>query len=544
MAAMLLLASCSKDVNVKLSNDNLQFEAAGGSAEVNVESNGAWQVSDVPEWLTISPLSGEGNSSLSVSCLANTGSQARSAQIKVTTKDNVATFAVKQAFVEADFISFTPDSLNCDFQGGEFSIKVEANCDWSIATLPNWIQCEPMSGSHSANIVITIGHYILSSEGNREFNIDFVVGEQHFYLPVSQANDEEYHVVVNPNVLDFSAEGGSQTVALQSITSWTADCDVDWVSFNPASGEGDGELTVNVSSNTDFASRNARIVLTSSVGCVTNLMVRQEAFVNPHYLTVNPTSLSFPHTQSSLELAVSSDSLWYIQCNTPWLSFSSYTGIGESTTTVTAAEYTLLGNRRAEFQVISGSMRQTVFVTQESAYSELVLYFNPHHLQFDSEHETSLVSISANVNWELNICQEWLNIDIKEGSGDTQIQVEARPNPNQEPRTGFINLCYLGRPYDTLTVEQEACVYYVEADVDELQVESQGNSFTISVSANQQWTVGSDVNWMHFEPNQGIGDETVTLTVDPNNTTSPRSALIYLKGIISGVKTIQVTQSN
>ena len=544
MAAMLLLASCSKDVDVKLSNDNLQFEAAGGSAEVNVESNGAWQVSDVPEWLTISPLSGEGNSSLSVSCLANTGSQARSAQIKVTTKDNVATFAVNQAFFEGDFISLTPDSLNCDFQGGEFTIKVEANCDWSIAALPNWIQCEPMSGSHSANVTMTIHRYDVSSENNREYNVDFVSGELHCYLPVVQDNNQAYLVIPTPGALTFGSEGGTQTVALQSITAWTLECDSDWVSVAPTSGDGNGEISVTTLPNTDFSTRSARIVLTSSVGCISNIRVNQEAAINPHYLEVNPNELLFPSEESSINLAISTDSLWSVQCSASWISVSEETGTGDATITVTAQAYTLFGNRRAELDVISGSITRTIRITQESGASEPALSFTPDFLQLDSEHSSNSVSVLSNVAWNIRISEDWVSSTVMEGIGDSNIVIDVKPNYEQEPRTAMVFLYYHGVAYDTLMVEQEARVYHLETNVTELHASNQGDTFLVSVLANQSWKVTCNVGWLHFDPADGEGDGEFRVYVDVNNTAVSRMGEIRLVGGVTGVVTIFVTQSN
>lgn len=544
MAAMLLLASCSKDVDVKLSNDNLQFEAAGGSAEVNVESNGAWQVSDVPEWLTISPLSGEGNSSLSVSCLANTGSQARSAQIKVTTKDNVATFAVNQAFFEGDFISLTPDSLNCDFQGGEFSIKVEANCDWSIAPLPNWIQCEPMSGSHSANVTMTIHRYDVSSENNREYNVDFVSGELHCYLPVVQDNNQAYLVIPTPGALTFGSEGGTQTVALQSITAWTLECDADWVSVTPTSGDGNGEISVTALPNTDFSTRSARIVLTSSVGCTSNIRVNQEAAINPHYLEVNPNELLFPSEESSISLAISTDSLWRVQCSASWISVSEETGTGDATITVTAQAYTLFGNRRAELDVISGSITRTIRITQESGASEPALSFTPDFLQLDSEHSSNSVSVLSNAAWNIRISEDWVSSTVMEGIGDSNIVIDVKPNYEQEPRAAQVFLYYHGVAYDTLMVEQEARVYHLESNVTELHASNQGDTFLVSVLANQSWKVTCNVGWLHFDPADGEGDGEFRVYVDVNDTAVSRMGEIRLVGGVTGVVSIFVTQSN
>lgn len=545
MAAMLLLAvSCTKEVNVKLSDSSHEFEVGGGSFDLTVESNGAWQVGDCPSWLNITPMSGEGNATIVLTCSANTGSQERSAEIKVTTKTNEAILVVKQAFVEGNYIVFTPSTLNCDFQGGVYSISVEANCDWSIADLPSWIHCEPMSGSHSANIVMTIDRYSFSSEGNREYNVDFVADEQHFYFFVSQANDEAYHVIANPNSINFNADGGVETVTVQSIVSWTLACSADWISVTPESGDGNGEIAVTVMPNSEFISRNARIVFTSSMGSQSSVLVNQAAAVNPHYLMVNPTELLFPCEESSLNLSISTDSLWSVSCSEAWVSLSSDSGMGDATLTVTVSANTLLGNRRANLEVVSGSMAQIVTVTQANGATEPILEFNPDHFQLDCDFSLISVSISSNVAWSVRVFEEWMNPTINYGVGDSNIEFEVKKNYSPEPRVAYAYLSYQGVDYDTLVVEQEARVYYVESNVSELQASNQGDTFLVVVSANQDWSVASNSSWVNVEPNSGSGDGSFRLIVNANNTPAQRTAEVRISGSIAGLATIIVTQSN
>lgn len=542
MAALFLLVGCTKEVNVKLSESTHNFEAAGGSAEIALESDGAWQVGTCPEWITVSPSSGEGNATLTLTCEGNVTGQERSAEIMVSTKTNEAVLAVKQTFVEGDFITFTPDSLNCDFQGGEFSIKVNANCDWSIAPLPNWIQCEPMSGNQTTNVIMTIQRYSFSSEGNREFNVDFVAGEQHFYFPVKQDNDQAYHVLPTPGDLVFSSEGGTQTVALQSITAWTLECTEEWVSVTPTSGDGNGEISVTVAPNASFNPRSARVVLTSSVGCISNVRISQEASINPHFLDVNPSELVFPAEESSLELSISTDSTWRVKYSEPWISVSQENGVGNATITVTAQANNLLGNRHAEVDVISGTLQQTIPVTQASGSTQPILSFTTDHLQLDCEHSFASVSVSSNVQWTLRMSEDWILPNVMEGLGDADIQIEVKDNFEQEPRTAMLYLCYHDVVYDTLFVEQEARVYHIEANATEFNASNQGDTFVVSVSANQSWHVYSIVTWVHFEPKEGYGDGTFRIIVDPNNSVHSRTAEIRLAGDVDGLVTIFVNQ--
>ena len=59
---------------------------------------------------------------------------------------------------------------------------------------------------------------------------------------------------------------------------------------------------------------------------------------------------------------------------------------------------------------------------------------------------------------------------------------------------------------------------------------SAGESYDITVTSNTDWTVVESLDWASVGPASGSGDSTVTVTVDANITTSPRSGTITIGG--------------
>jgi hypothetical protein len=64
---------------------------------------------------------------------------------------------------------------------------------------------------------------------------------------------------VDTVVINAGRGGGSHTVAVTSNAEWMASADVEWITFAPASGKGDGTLTVNVAENSTLKVRSATI---------------------------------------------------------------------------------------------------------------------------------------------------------------------------------------------------------------------------------------------------------------------------------------------
>ena len=63
----LSLVGCQKAVEVSFDGTVPEIEAQGGSVEVALKSNGDWTVSSSAEWLAVTPTSGNGNTTLTLS---------------------------------------------------------------------------------------------------------------------------------------------------------------------------------------------------------------------------------------------------------------------------------------------------------------------------------------------------------------------------------------------------------------------------------------------------------------------------------------------
>lgn len=76
--------------------------------------------------------------------------------------------------------------------------------------------------------------------------------------------------------LEFTADGGSQTVKLSTNAEWTVKTDgEDWLTVSPTSGKGDTELTITVSAYTDAALRTAQVTA-EGAGLIATLSILQD----------------------------------------------------------------------------------------------------------------------------------------------------------------------------------------------------------------------------------------------------------------------------
>ncbi len=82
-----VFTACSDDNDptyfdeIRVSQSYVSLDTNGGSTSIDIKANGSWTVSEVPEWLTVSPESGTGNGTITFSADAGEG---RTAEVLIT----------------------------------------------------------------------------------------------------------------------------------------------------------------------------------------------------------------------------------------------------------------------------------------------------------------------------------------------------------------------------------------------------------------------------------------------------------------------------
>ena len=88
IAAMTITVSCDSDyvpsdpyAEVSVSSSYVSIDVNGGSNTTDIKAPGSWEIQDIPEWLSVSPASGQGNTTVSFS--AEKTLDGRSAALKL-----------------------------------------------------------------------------------------------------------------------------------------------------------------------------------------------------------------------------------------------------------------------------------------------------------------------------------------------------------------------------------------------------------------------------------------------------------------------------
>lgn len=146
------------------------------------------------------------------------------------------------------------------------------------------------------------------------------------------------------------------------------------------------------------------------------------------------------------------------------------------------------------------------------------------------------IRVEASGSWTASANVSWISLSRKSGSGNATVTVTLQKNKSTvSSRTGTITFT-CGNRSDTVTITQP------RADSITAKLSGDGNTRTIQVTANGNWTVAENASWITLDKISGSGDAVIraTLTKNPSATSSRECTLVFTCG--SAEDTLKITQ--
>ena len=543
VALAMSFVGCRKPVEVSFDTTTQEINAQGGSVEIVLKSNGDWTINPTAEWIVVSPMSGKGDATLTLTVEANTTGEDRSTQIKATTKDNTATLVVTQGAQSPQpqyYLNVSPKNYRCGGAGGEFTVEVSSNLDWTV-TAPQWITCSVTEGSNDATVTLTVSPIEDEKIEMREAEVIFESSLASDKVHVVQTVDPIMGIEIMPKNLEFVCTGETKIIAVFTEDAWTASMDVDWVTLSQTEGQGDAEIRVTLGENPGYEQRQTTVLFTTAGGAQAMLGIRQEASPNPHFLEVSPLEFQFEKEGGECEISVNCDTGWEFDMACDWLSLSQQSGLGNATVVLTVQPNLLTEPRTNAFFIKSGNLYYELSVTQAPGDTPLMVEFDADTVFVVYTGGLQSLSLASNTTWQLQ-ASSWITLITSSGEGDAEFDIAVDSNTDPNNRIGFVSAVHNGQEMANIIVVQEGKPNILETDITELDVRPEGGSYEIQVTSNQSWAVNADVNWIHYEPQSGFGNKILTVTVDPMMGARPRTGHIKLSGETGSLVIITVNQ--
>ena len=264
-----------------VSPTSVNAPTSGGSSNITVTANAGcgWTASSNASWATVSPTSGTGGGSVTLTSAANTGTSSRNATLTIAGQS----VTVSQAGPATCTYSVSPTTLSPPAAGGTTTVTVTAGagCSWTASTNASWATVSPTAGAGAGSVAVTT----VANTGSARNATLTIAGQS---VTVNQAAPTCAYSV-SPTTLSAPAAGttASVTVTTSAGCAWTTASGAGWASVSPASGSGAGSATVTVSSNSGSSGRNTTVTVAGQA-----IPVSQAGTGGPSTLTISGITAS------------------------------------------------------------------------------------------------------------------------------------------------------------------------------------------------------------------------------------------------------------
>lgn len=275
VAALLLAAACGAGNSLvtptpitctySVPTSAVQIAASGQTFVIPIETSASctWTATPSASWISLSPASGGGATSLTVTVAPNDATSERTAQITVAGK----TVPVVQAGRAATPCSYALQSPSSTFgaDGGKGSVAMQtgAGCAWTASSTASWITIRTASGSGSG----TIDYEVSAFTGTDQRSAQIVAGTASFTVRQDPPPSASCTYSVDPTnaVLHWHGSAGDgMDVQLTTLghCPWTASSGASWVELLTASsGTGSAAMRVRVNVYTSETPRSATLMI-------------------------------------------------------------------------------------------------------------------------------------------------------------------------------------------------------------------------------------------------------------------------------------------
>lgn len=413
--------------NITASTDPLVFENTAGRIEISVNSEANWVASTSDSWIEVSPTSGNaGTSTLSINVSPNTSVNERTGNVilSVGGKQRIQ-IPIRQRGI---YIETKQTELSFGAAGGKNTIDVESNTTWTIASMPDWINVDPVNGTANGVITVTAqdNPYTTSRTGiirltQTGVNVEALVN-------VTQKGKT---FDVNTTTLNFNDKQETQNVSIETDGTWTATTSDNWIKISPTSATGNSELAITVDENTNDNERSGNVIVTMGDKSATINIVQKGK-----YFTVDNSLLTYISKGGSIGVTVTTNDSWNakVEEGSSWLSLSATNGNGDAKLNVIASDNPSVNNRTGSIivETVNGQ-RVKILVKQDARY----LTVDTNELLFYSKGGTSNpITISTDGMFSISTQDSWLSISQE---GHT-FRATASENEGTDARFGKITL--------------------------------------------------------------------------------------------------------
>ena len=320
------------------STETLEYDKDGGTKNISITADAAWEIKTSDSWISVTPSSGNsGSHTLSITVTENNSTSERTGYVYV----NIGGSSKLQIPIvqKGLYLEAKPTSLSFSADAEAKQLEITSNTDWNVTSIPDWLIASSQSGKNSQTI--TLKSQINTSASSRSGKIK--IEKQGLSLStVVDVKQEGMSLSVDKNSLQFGANASTQNVIINTISVWAATSSEGWITLSQTSGSGKTTLSVSVEENKGEDSRTGYVKIVAGDLNQTITITQQGKYFN-----ISESDKSFTSKGGTLQISFSTNDSWTVSVsdNASWLTLSSTNGTGDAVINMSADDNASMKSR-------------------------------------------------------------------------------------------------------------------------------------------------------------------------------------------------------
>lgn len=253
--------------------------------------------------------------------------------------------------------------LDVNYEANSYTVSVTATCPWNATSNCEWISVDTKSGDASTE---ELSFLVECNEGEGERVGVITLQNSNYNLVVELFVFQQAYspkITIEPNTLNFTADGGTQEVAITANCEYRISGIQEWITLT----ETDSGFIIDVTANIEAEERYAYIMINNEeYGIYEHISITQDG--SAPQISIAPDTINFAGQGGTQEVIITANCIYDVSVTADWLSFIPT----DSGIVISASNNYEIGGRSGEVTVSSDkySLSKTITITQEGLTEE------------------------------------------------------------------------------------------------------------------------------------------------------------------------------
>jgi len=361
--------------------------------------------------------------------------------------------------------------------------------------------------------------------------------------PIKEIENKDPFITLKKSNIDFTNDGGSEAILIESNVTWTAKSSASWCTVSPSSGnKSTASITLSAPANEDYDNRSCTVTIESG-GISKTITVNQGENLG---LLITQDRYELGNEESTIKVEVKANVDFEVEINDEWISKIETRGLTTSEMEFKIAKNDTYDNRDGSITIKQkgGNLSSTIKVYQSQ---EDALILSEKNFNLSSEAQSVEVEIKTNIDFEIIIpeeAKEWVSHATTRALRTETVVLDVAENKEYDERT--VEVIVKDKKTDleeTVTIKQAANTGLIISE-DKYELTNDGGTIEVEVKANVEFDIEIADKWITRVETRGLTKTKLQFHVAKNENYDSREGTITIKqkdGNLSS--TIKVYQS-